>query len=243
MRRLFNLLAAALLVVLATGAEGEPIRLLVVTGSHPFDPRFYGLFEGHEDIQWDKKTQAGDPSRAYTDDFAEGYDAVLLYDFEMAITDEQKAAFEKAFGDGRGLIVLHHALCSHPGWPKFREIAGGQFLFEARDGLPQSTYKGNVEVTYTPVDSGHPATQGVAPFTVIEEPYKFVYRPDDAKPLLKADSPDSDEVVAWATQYKESRVAAIEPGHGWQIFEEPEYKKFLAQTIRWVAGRTEETAE
>ena len=228
---------------IAARAEEKPIRLLVITGSHDFDPRFYSLFEGHADILWDKKTQKGDPCRAYTEDFAEGYDAVLLYDFEMAITEEQKEAFEAAFGGGRGLIVLHHALCSHPGWPKFREIAGGQFLFEARDGLPQSTYKGNVEVTYTPAEGAHPATEGVGPFTVIEEPYKFVYRPDDAVPLLMADSPDSDAVAAWATQYKASRVAAIEPGHGGQIFEDPEYKKFLAQTIRWVAGRTEKADE
>lgn len=222
--------------------EDAPIRLLVITGSHPFDSRFYGLFEGYEDIQWDKKTQAGDPCRAFSPGFTEGYDAVLLYDFEMAISDEQKQAFEEAFGGGRGLIVLHHALCSHPDWPKFREIAGGQFLFQARDGLPASTYKGGVEVTYTPVDSDHPATRGVNAFQAIEEPYKFVYRPDDAVPLLKADNPDSDEVVAWATQYKASRVAAIEPGHGGQIFENPEYRKFIAQTIRWVAGRTEKTA-
>ena len=109
--------------------------------------------------------------------------------------------------------------------------------------LPQSTYKGNVEVSYEPANPDHPATAGVAPFTVIEEPYKFVFRPENAEPLLKANSPDSDEVVAWSTQYNQSRVAAIEPGHGWQIFENPEYKKFLAQTIRWVAGRTGKEGE
>lgn len=239
MKILLPLLAALAAGSLTTGAE-EPIRLLVITGSHPFDARFYSLFEGHEDIQWDKKTQAGDPCRAYTEGFADGYDAVLLYDFEMAITDAQKKAFEAAFGEGRGLIVLHHALCSHPGWPKFREIAGGQFLFEARDGLPQSTYKGNVTMTYEPADPDHPATRGVAPIQVVEEPYKFVYRPDSAVPLLKADNEHSDAVVAWATQYKESRVAAIEPGHGGDIFEHPEYRKFIAQTIRWVARRTGE---
>lgn len=237
MIRALTTIAMLLAAGLAVAGDG-PIRLLVITGSHPFDPRLYSLFEGHEDIQWDKKTHAGDPCRAYTEGFAEGYDAVLLYDFEMAITDAQKKAFEEAFGGGRGLIVLHHALCSHPVWPKFREIAGGQFLFEARDGLPGSTYKGDVEVTYEVADPDHPATQGVGSFQVVEEPYKYVYRPDGAAPLLKVNNPDSDEVVAWATQYGKSRVAAIEPGHGWQIFENPEYKKFLAQTIRWVAGRT-----
>ena len=232
------LVVLTLLAGAAARAEEAPIRLLVITGSHGFAPSFYGLFEGHSDIQWDKKTQAGDPCRAFTPNFAEGYDAVLLYDFEMAITDEQKKAFESAFGDGRGLIVLHHALCSHPNWPTYREIAGGQFLFEAKDGLPQSTYKGGQEVTYEVVDPEHPATKGIQSFQTIEEPYKFVFRPDDAVPLLKANHPESDDVVAWTTQHEQSRVAAIVPGHGGQIFENAEYKKFLAQTIRWVSGRT-----
>lgn len=234
-----------LLIVLSAAAVAEegPIRLLVITGSHGFDARFYGLFEGHPDIQWDKKTQVGDPCRAYSPDFAEGYDAILLYDFEMAITEEQKNAFEKAFGEGRGLIVLHHALCSHPGWPKYREIAGGQFLFEAQADLPQSTYKGDQQITYEPVDPNHPITKGIVPFNVVEEPYKFVFRPENAVPLLKANHPESDEVVAWSTQYQKSRVVAIEPGHGGDIFDHPEYRKLIAQTIRWVAGRTGKASE
>lgn len=236
----FRLLPLLLLVIgLSAAAEDKrPIRLLVITGSHDFDPRFYSLFEGHPDIQWDKKTHGGDPCSAFTEDFAKIYDAVLLYDFESKISEAQKRAFESAFGGGRGLIVLHHALCSHPDWPKFREIAGGQFLFEARDGLPQSTYKGNVEMRYEVVDPAHPATEGVGPIRVVEEPYKHVYRPDDAVPLLRADHPESDAVVAWATTYGESRVVAIEPGHGGDIFVLEEYRKLLAQSIRWVAGRT-----
>jgi uncharacterized protein len=231
MKRLVLILACAGSMAWAE----DPIRLLVITGSHPFDARLYGLFEGHPDIEWDKKTQSSKPCAAYTDGFAETYDVVLLYDFEMVITGEQKDAFVDAFGDGRGLIVLHHAICSHPGWEKFREIAGGQFFFQPLEGNPASEYTGNVEMRYEPAD--HPIAKGIEPFETIEEPYKYVYKVDDAKPFLTSDNEKSDEVVGWTHEYGDSRVATLIPGHGWQIFESAEYKKLLAQAIRWAAKR------
>lgn len=232
-----KLLLATLCVGLFAAAEEAPVRLLVITGSHGFDPRFYALFEGHKDIEWDKKTQTGKPCAAFSKDFAKDYDVVLLYDFEMKISDEQKAEFEKAFGNGRGLVTLHHALCSHPTWPRYREIAGGQFFFEARDSHPKSEYTPNIEMTYRPVDPEHPITKGVAEFRVIEEPYKHVYRPANATPILAATHEKSDAIVAWTVPYKESRVVAIEPGHGGDIFVDENYKRFIAQAIRWAAKR------
>ncbi len=236
MKRIYIALALTLAVAAAAPAE-DPIRLLVITGSHPYDVRFFSLFEGHSDIEWDKKTQSSKPCAAYSEGFAEGYDVVLLYDFEMSITDEQKDAFVNAFGGGRGLVVLHHAICSHPGWPKFREIAGGQFFFEEKDGHRKSEFTGGVQMTYKPAEGNHPITKGIAPFQVIEEPYKFVFQVDGAKPVLESDNEESDSVVAWTRTYKDSRVATIMPGHGWQIFEDPSYRRFIAQSIRWAAGR------
>ncbi|MDZ4860208.1 MAG: ThuA domain-containing protein [Candidatus Hydrogenedentes bacterium] len=218
-------------------ADESPIRLLVITGSHGFDPRFYGLFEGLNEIEWDKKTQTNKPCAAYTREFAKEYDVVLLYDFEMNISEEQKIEFANAFGKGRGLIVLHHALCNHPAWPKYREIAGGQFFFEPRDGHRKSEYTPNVEMTYRPADPNHPITQGVQEIRVVEEPYKYVYRPDTAIPILVSSNGESDDIVAWTTQYKDSRVVVIAPGHGGEIFADENYKRFIAQAIRWAAKR------
>lgn len=214
-----------------------PIRLLVITGGHPFDPRFYALFEGHENIEWDKKTQTSQPCAAYTPGFADAYDVVLLYDFVFDISDAQKKAFEDAFGDGRGLIVLHHALCSHPGWPKYREIAGGQFLFEPRDGLEKSIFTGGINMTYVAAKSDHPITLGLEPIKVVEEPYKNVYMAPDDQPLLVSENAESDHVVAWTRNYRKSRVVGIVPGHGGDIFVDPNYRKFMAQAIEWAAAK------
>lgn len=234
--RLLIALAAVFLAPLAI-AQQAPIRLLVITGGHPFDPRFYALFEGHENIEWDKKTQTSQPCAAYTPGFAEGYDVVLLYDFVFKISVEQKAAFESAFGGGRGLVVLHHALCSHPEWPKYREMVGGQFLFATRDGLAKSIFTGGISMTYTAADPAHPITLGLEPIKVIEEPYKYVYMAPDNKPILVSENEESDRIVAWTRDYNKSRVVCIVPGHGGDIFVDANYRKFMAQAITWAAGR------
>lgn len=233
------LLAALILMTNFASAESVPVRLLVITGSHGFDPRFYALFEGYKDIEWDKKTQTSRPCAAFSKDFAKDYDVVLLYDFESKISDEQKAEFESAFGAGRGLVVLHHALCSHPGWSKYREVASGQFFFEAKDGFAKSDYTPNVEMTYKPANPNHPITRDVQEFRVIEEPYKHVYRPEGVTPILLSSNEKSDDVVAWTSQYKESRVVTIVPGHGGDIFVDENYRRLIANAIRWAAKRDE----
>lgn len=238
----FILLCVAFLSASAAVAEAPadkpaPIRLLVITGGHPFDPRFYALFENQEGIEWDKKTQTSNPCAAYTPGFADAYDVVLLYDFVFKISEEQKKAFEDAFGDGRGLIVLHHALCSHPEWPKYREMVGGQFLFNARDGLVKSQFTGGIKMTYVPAKPEHPITLGLEPITIVEEPYKYVYMAPDNEPLLVSDNEESDRVVAWTRKYKDSRIACIVPGHGGDIFVDSNYRKLMAQAVAWAAGR------
>ena len=122
-------------------------------------------------------------------------------------------------------------------WPKCREIAAAQFLFEPQGAIRKSEYTGNVTMTYEAADPAHPATVGVEPFTAVEEPYKFVYQAPGAKPLLKAKNEHSDEVVAWSTVYGTSRVAAVAPGHGGDIFVDPNFHKFIGQTVKWVSGK------
>jgi hypothetical protein len=222
--------------IMSANAE-QPIRVLLITGSHPFDARLYATFEGHDDIVWDKISQLPDPCRAFDPGFAAGYDAVVLYDFEQAITDEQKRSFLDVFSDGPGLFVWHHALCSHANWPGYRELTGGQFLFEPVDGIPASSYTGNVKVKYEPADSGHPITQGLEPFEAVEEPYKDVWQAEGCTPLLTSPNPESDRVVAWAKEDGKSRVVCAVPGHGGDIFVMPEFRQFMAQSLRWLAGR------
>jgi len=234
--RLWMTVAIAGGLAMIANAEA-PIRVLVVTGSHPFDPRLYATIEGHEDIVWDKKTQLPNPCRAFDPGFAEGYDVIVLYDFEQEITEEQKQSFLDAFRDGRGLLVWHHALCSHANWPAYRELTGGQFLFAPVEGIPASSFTGNVKMHYEPAGSGHPIAQGLEPFEAVEEPYKDVWQAEGCTPLLASPNPESDRVVAWAKEDRKSRVVCAVPGHGGEIFVMPEFKRFMAQSIRWLAKR------
>jgi len=193
---LSSVLLASVVAAPAGTADAPPIRVLFITGSHGFDSRIYSVFDGAKDIVWDKQTQLPDPCHVYKPGFADGYDVVVLYDFEQQITEAQKAGFLDAFGEGRGLLVWHHALCSHAKWPEYRAVTGGQYLFEPEGDHPASSYLHDVEMTYRPADSGHPIVQGLESFTVVDEPYKHVWRAEGTTPLLTASHPESDDVVA-----------------------------------------------
>ena len=221
---------------IADAAE-PPIRVLLITGSHGFDARLYSVLEGHKDIVWDKQTQLPDPCRVYEPGFADDYNVVLLYDFEQQITDAQKQTLLDAFGDGRGLFVWHHALCSHAAWPAYREMTGGQYYSAPTDGAPASSYLHDVTMTYEPAGSGHPIEQGLVAFTAVDEPYKDVWQAEGSTPLLTSPNPESDRVVAWAKTYKQTRIVCAVPGHGGDIFVMPEFRQFMAQSLRWLAGR------
>lgn len=136
-----------LLAILIVGLSGmglclgqdrgpAPIRVLVVTGGHAFDPSFFELFQDHADIQWEHREHTGKTSDAYSVPVAESWDVVVLYDMVQHITESEKTNFLELFEKGKGLVVLHHALASYQQWPLFEEIIGGRYYASAMPELP-----------------------------------------------------------------------------------------------------------
>jgi type 1 glutamine amidotransferase len=52
-------------------------------------------------------------------------------------------------------------------------------------------------------------------------------------PLLKT----GDELLAWTRMEKKSRVVGMIIGHGPTAYENPNFLRLLAQSIRWAAQR------
>ena len=44
-------------------------------------------------------------------------------------------------------------------------------------------------------------------------------------------------MVAWTRKHGESRVVGIQPGHGGDIFVDPDYQRFIRQAVFWAAKR------
>ncbi|HEY3915482.1 MAG TPA: ThuA domain-containing protein [Verrucomicrobiae bacterium] len=234
--RLMWIILAAVMGVSAWGQTetGNKIKVLILTGGHNFQPEpFFKMFSDNPEITFtaDKQVKAAE---GYDRADLYSYDVVVLYDAPQKITDAEKAQFLELFDKGIGVVVLHHAYLAYPMWPEFGRVVGGQYVYtkEQMDaGLASSTYKGNVDIPVKVVDAHHPVTAGLSDFVLHDELYSNVHMIGDVTPLMKT----GDELVAWTRTEKNSRVVGTILGHG--CYSDPNYRKFVAQSIRWVAKR------
>jgi type 1 glutamine amidotransferase len=234
-----RLFCVLLLTILAGCASPQShadkkIKVLVVTGGHPFKPEpFFKMFADNPEITFTEGKQ-GKAAEAYDREDLFSYDAVVLYDAPQNITDAEKARFLELFDKGIGVVVLHHAYLAYPMWPEFGRIAGGQYVYtqgQLDSGLASSTYKGNVDIPVTIVGKDSPVTAGLGDFVLHDELYANMHMIGEVTPLLKT----GDELLAWTRQEKNSRIVGVIVGHG--CYTDPNFDKFLAQSIRWVAKR------
>jgi len=232
-RALLGAAASARLV----GATG-PARLLVVTGGHDIDPGFWDIVKNR--IEWKMEHRAHDPAgtcTVYDRPIAPDFDAVLLYDMPRNITEAQKRNFLALFEQGVGVVILHHALAALQHWTTFEEITGLRMREKGEGGLPPYTYKHDVNFELQRVELKHPVLEGVPSFSVIDETYGRMYYHPEIQPLMVTNHPASIPVVVWSRTYKKSRLVMIQPGHGPQIFANQNFRRLIANSIKWVDRR------
>ena len=238
MKTLFLLCALALLAgCAAPNSEvhaDKKIKVLIVTGGHQFkQDSFFQMFADNPEVSYTWATQQTN-AEAYDREDLFSYDVVLLYDSPTKITDRQKARFLELFDRGIGVIVLHHAYLSYPMWSDYERIAGGKYIYQTEqmvNGITSSTYKGDVDIPVTVVAKDHPITAGLSDFVLHDELYSNMHMLNNAQPLLK----NGDQWLAWYRTEKKSRVFGTIVGHG--CYEDPNFRKLIAQSIRWVAKR------
>ena len=162
---------------------------------------------------------------------------LVLYDLTSDITDAEKTHLEDFVEDGKGLVVLHHAIADYQDWEWwYKEVVGGKYLLKPEGNLPASTYKHDEELCVRPVMS-HPILSHVGPMHLRDETYKGMWISPEVKVLLKTDNPTSDGPVAWVSPYAKSRVVYIQLGHGETAHRYPTYRTLVQDAIRWSARR------
>jgi type 1 glutamine amidotransferase len=215
------------------GQEGPaPLRLLVVTGGHDYPTSFYTLFE-HPGLVWDHETTT---EAAFRRDVRPRYDVVVLYDMPATLSAAGRANLQAFAESGKGIVVLHHALCSHNDWDWYRDMVGARYLIEAQAGRPASTYRHD-ETIPVAVARPHPITAGVAMTEIYDETYKGMWIAPGNTVLLTTTHPLADPPLAWISGYDRSRVVAIQLGHGRQAHTHPGYRALVRNAVLWSAGR------
>jgi uncharacterized protein len=243
MHSFFASVSVLLSPMLLTGAEHAKapakVRVLVVTGGHGFEKEpFFKLFQGNQDIMY----QAIEHPKAqalFKAEAARQYDVVVLYDMHQEISDEAKADFVARLKEGKGLVVLHHAIADYQQWPEYWNIIGARYYLQPAvvNGVQKarSAYQHDVDFKVLVADKKHPVTRGVSDFSIHDETYKLYDVAEDCHPLLTTDEPQSNRIIAWAKTYKKSRVVYLQSGHDHLAYENPNFQQLLRQAIRWTA--------
>jgi type 1 glutamine amidotransferase len=229
-RRTFILLAGVLYAsAIGTGA-GTPVRVLVVTGGHEYPTSFYTVFE-QDGLVWD---HAASNEEAFRLDPRGRYDALVLYDMFEHLSDAGQQRFRGFVERGGGLVALHHAIVSYPGWPWYRELIGGQYLQQQSGDRPASTYLHDQDLDVRLV-TPHPITRDVALTRLHDETYKGMWIAPTNTVLLATSHATSDGPLAWVSAYPRARVVYIQPGHGEEAHRDRGYRALVRNAVRWVA--------
>jgi type 1 glutamine amidotransferase len=211
-----------------------PLRLLVVTGGHAYDPSFYTLFEGYPEIVWSHETSN---QQAFKADIRNKYDVLALYDMSSDLDENGRTNLRNFAEGGKGIVVLHHAIADYTSWPWwYKEVVGGKYVTKAEDGLPASTYKHDEELFVRPA-AAHPIVSAIGPMHIQDETYKGMWIAPDVTVLLRTDNPTSDGPVAWISPYPKSRVVYLQLGHDAAAHYHPAYRNLVRNAIFWSGGR------
>ncbi len=255
-RRLFGLAAVALCLSALTlaAAEGQPIKVLIITGDH-----------GHawrETTPYLKEllTQAGmavdvteTPSKDLTPANLAKYD-VLLLNYkdtpkgapESRWSEANKAAFADAVRGGKGLVVYHHAssafVSGSASDKEFERVIAGGWRKQGNHGKRH-------EYSVTIRKADHPITQGLpAEFAHSnDELYQnSVMFPDSVVLATAYSDPAKDpkntgkhEPVVWVASYGKGRVVENVLGHDVAAMRSsPGFQVLLVRCVEWAATGT-----
>ena len=225
-------------VTIAAKLEPEPVRgsprVLVVTGGHDHETSFYTMLESFKGMQ----VNVNPHPIAFNRDLRKDYDVLVLYDSVQTLDDRQKKNLQAFVEDGgKGLVALHHAIVDFNDWEWwYRDVIGGVYLLNARNGLPASTYKHDEELNVIPKGE-HPILKGIGPMHLWDETYKGMWISPEVKVLLTTDNATSDGPVAWVSPYPKARVALIQLGHSSTSHRHQGYRQLVKNAILWSAGK------
>lgn len=244
-RSLQGIGALCLTLLLAGGACGADVaaklKVLVITGGHGFEESpFFEVFKANPEITFTHAAHAKTNATAWERDDLLTYDAVVLYDMPRTITDAQKAKFLSLFDKGVGLVVLHHALVSFQQWPDYERIIGGRYPESSgKSGAvsPEVGYQHDVDVPVVIVAKEHPVTAGLNDFTIHDEIYWGYRVGKDVTPLITTTHPKSGKPLGWCRTEGKSRVLYLQLGHDHLAYENPSFRRLVAQSIRWTARK------
>lgn len=228
---LFVLLSPVLLL-------GKAVSVMVVTGGHPYDtPDFENMIESLKGIQVDFATME-EMEAMPASYIGKKYDALVLLDqMKAKVEQANKDRYMQLAEMGTGMVFLHFTIASRPFWTEYHDLIGGQFHLKRfqKDESKRSTYMTDMTIDVKVLDKKHPVTEGIKDFTMTDAFYGNLELRAGLTPLLGTDNPKVQDVIAWTHSYRSSKVVYMLPGFTRNAYENPAYRKFIGNAIKYVA--------
>jgi type 1 glutamine amidotransferase len=218
---------------------GDDLTVLVVRGGHAYDtPAFEQMCGELEGMKCDLVLTAHF-ERMTAEEIQDKYDAILFLNQNNKYTtaDRDRKRYMALADRGVGMVFLHFTLSSEPEWDEYHDLVGGKWFlkkFEKNKSL-HSTYFTDMTVDIKVLDANHPTTVGLNDFTMTDAFYGNIQIESNVKPLLGADRPEIAETIAWTHRYRKSKVVYLMPGLTEKAYRNDAYRKFLANSIKFVA--------
>ena len=224
---------AALLFCGIYAFAADPLRVRLVTGGHAHDPEFYSAFTGEPQIN---VTVEPHP-RAYQGGTAK-LEVLVLYDM-IKVSDSKTREWLRAWVEsGKGLVVLHHAICSFEDWEWWGdEVVGARYLNSPSRGMAPSTFFHDLSLDIQVVKK-HPVTAGVDNFRILDETYKGMWFAPKLELLLTTAHEKGDGPVGWIGPSKTARVVVLQGGHDKNAHTNPSWQRLVRNAILWAGKRS-----
>ena len=219
--------------------SGEKIRVAVITGHHPYDVvGLQALFRSLPEI--DAYPQNLEDFVTDTGGSRGGYEVVVFYNYHLPTPGNEqfplggnvREVLEELGETEQGIFVLHHAILAYPDWPLWQQIVGDIRMDRSRPVLQEQS------VRIQNVAPGHPITEGVTSFKVLDETYPAGEPGDGSEVLLVTDHPASMRTMAWTRTYRNARVFCYQSGHDRLAFDNPGFQTVVTRGIQWCARRS-----
>lgn len=234
MKRFSILLILIVLAITSSSYSAKKLHVLFVTGGHDFDREsFFEMFDTFQEISYIALKHPEANNQLGTID-PKTFDAVVFYDMPKSISETEKESYFKLLKLGKGLVFLHHSLCSYQQWDKYKDIVGGKY-HEEKNSPATSTYQHDVTFTVRITNPKHPITRGIKDFEILDEVYGNTEVLPGVTPLLETDHPQSSKIIGWTHKNGNSRIVYIQPGHDKNAWFNPNFQKLVRQAIAFVA--------
>lgn len=222
--------------------RGNRLRVQYTTGGHTVPLSSFVMFT--DDTFGDLDTIAFPHPNAFRNLLGQpgepGPDVLVLYDYLTESFDEQdQQAIRNYLNAGKGLVVLHHALCDNQRWAWWREeVTGGSLIQLGIDGIKRGRLKQFPVQQLSPVGE-HPIVRDLQPFLLPrDEIFIDMWLSPKVTPLLESDDADlSNKTLAWVGVHPKARVASMQPGHTPQVCAHPRYMEIVHRMVLWTGRR------